>query len=70
MKQTVHNRCQLCPTGSVNGRAWNINNQLPLFLACSVQVELYNNNNINKKENKKKQEQQEKQQQEKQQQEK
>ena len=51
MKQTVHNRCQLCPTGSVNGRAWNINNQLPLFLACSVQVELYNNNNNNNKKN-------------------
>ena len=51
MKQTVHNRCQLCPTGSVNGRAWNINNQLPLFLACSVQVELYNNNKNNNKNN-------------------
>ena len=54
MKQTVHNRCQLCLTGSVNGRAWNINNQLPLFLACSVQVELYNNNNNNRKNNNKK----------------
>ena len=45
------NRCQLCPTGSVNGRAWNINNQLPSFLACSVQVKFYKNNNNNNKKN-------------------